>query len=128
MVKLKKMNHDLDEILNCSDLDCIAGNLSEAEILEHFGEDSFEYLTYQHLQAERMELQRLQIPRRTEDPSVTYQMLKSWIKEFSERNNKPLPKGFHQKNKCQLIGMYHGMLEHYGIKIEDIVPTIEYRY
>ena len=110
-----------DQILRSGDLEQIVA-LDEETILDNFGEDSFEYLAYQHKLAEQMGSNYLKIPRRTENPSATYGMLDSWIRDFCRQNNKPLPKGFHNRNKQQLMGMYHGMLEHYGIKQSDIVP------
>ncbi len=110
-----------DEILRSGDLEQIV-TLDEETILEHFGEDSFEYLAYQHQLAEQMGSNYLKIPRRTENPSATYGMLKGWIKEFCQQNDKLLPEGFHTKNKKQLMGMYRGMLDYYGIKQSDIVP------
>ncbi len=109
------------QILNSGDLELIV-TLDEETILEHFGEESFEYLAYEHMLAEQMERQKLRIPRRTENPAVTKGMLKNWIQEFLERNNKLLPKGYHHKNKRQLQGMYRGMLDHYNIRLTDIVP------
>lgn len=115
-----------DKILRSGDLEQIV-KLDEETILENFGEDSFEYLAYQHQLAEQMGSNYLKIPRRTENPSATYGMLKSWIREFCQQNDKKLPKGFHNKNKKQLMGMYRGMLDHYGIKPSDIVPQYDYR-
>ncbi len=115
-----------DKILRSGDLEQIV-TLDEGTILENFGEDSFEYLAYQHKLAEQMGSNYLKIPRRTENPSATYGMLKSWIRDFCQQNDKSLPKGFHKKNKQQLMGMYLGMLVHYGIKQSDIVPQYNHR-
>lgn len=119
-------NKNPDKILRSGDLEQIVA-LDEETILENFGEDSFEYLAYQHKLAEQIGSNYLKIPRRTENPSATYGMLKGWIKEFCQQNDKLLPKGFHKKNKQQLTGLYHGMLDHYGIKPSDIVPQYDYR-
>lgn len=115
-----------DNILRSGDLEQIV-KLDKETILNHFGEDSFEYLAYQHKLAEQISSNYLKIPRRTENPSATYGMLKGWIKDFCQQNDKTLPKGFHTKNKQQLIGMYHGMLDYYGIKQSDIVPQYNYQ-
>ena len=115
-----------DQILRSGDLEQIVA-LDEETILDNFGEDSFEYLAYQHKLAEQMGSNYLKIPRRTENPSATYGMLYSWIRDFCRQNNKPLPKGFYKKNKQQLWGMYRGMLVHYGIKLSDIVPQYDHR-
>ncbi len=118
-----KMN--LSQILHSGDLELIVTALSPDEILHHFGEESFEYLAYEHMLAEQMERQRIKIPRRTEYPAATKGMLESWIREFCERNNKPLPRGFSKRNKKQLMGMYQGMLTHYQIKPSYIIPNID---
>lgn len=114
-----------DQILRSGDLEQIV-TLDKETILNHFGEDSFEYLAYQHKLAEQMGSNYLKIPRRTENPSATYGMLRHWITDFCQQNDKSLPKGFHKKNKQQLMGMYRGMLDHYGIKQSDIVPQDDY--
>ncbi len=115
-----------NQILHSGDLELIVRNLSRDNILEHFGEDSFEYLALEHYEADKIWKKRQRknyiIPRRTEDPSVTYGMLKNWIREFAEKNNLPLPKGFHKRDKEQLRGMYRGMLKYYDIRLTDIVP------
>ncbi|MEK6900056.1 MAG: hypothetical protein AABX05_02945 [Nanoarchaeota archaeon] len=110
-----------EKIINSGDLELIVRSLSPDEILEHFGEDSFEYLAYQHSLADRMQERKLKVPRRSEDPAVNYGMLKDWIKDFHRANGIELPKGFHKRNKRQLLGMYHGMQKHYGIRYSDIV-------
>lgn len=62
------------------------------------------------------------IPRATENPAVHRGMLRRWIINFHEMNEEmpPLPKGFHQRTKEQLQGMYYDMLRQYDISIEDI--------
>ena len=55
------------------------------------------------------------VPGLTESPSVARDYLELWIRRFHILNNLDLPKGFSKKNKKQLLGMYHGMLKHYGI-------------
>ena len=74
----------------------------------------------------RSEEKRYIIPRRTEDPSVTYGMLKSWIREFHRANEMKLPTGFQKRDKRQLLGMYYGMLRQYEITPSDIVPHRKY--
>lgn len=60
------------------------------------------------------------IPGRYEDPCVTYGMVRRWIIDFHEMNSMELPRGFHRRNKRQLVGMFHGMLRTYGIRLEDL--------
>ena len=45
---------DQDKILHSGDLELIANNLCEENIIEHFGEESFEYLAYEHSEAEKI--------------------------------------------------------------------------
>lgn len=67
------------------------------------------------------------IPRRTESPAVTKGMAKSWIKDFCEWNNLELPRGFHKRDKKQIIGMYRGMLQTYCINEKgDILGKRDY--
>lgn len=62
------------------------------------------------------------IPRMTENPAVTYSMLRRWIIDFHKKNDiMPLPKGFYKRNKRQLKGMFYGMLRHYKISLDDII-------
>ena len=63
---------------------------------------------------------KYRIPGMTEDPIVSYGMLQRWIRDFHELNNMNLPRGFYKKNKRQLIGMFNGMLDNYGITIGQI--------
>jgi len=62
-----------------------------------------------------------QVPRRTEDPRNNYGMLKTFLREFHEQNDMPLPSGFHQRDKRQLTGMFNGMLGRY-FTLEQILP------
>ena len=111
------------------------------KVLEHFGEDSPHYL----FQQERAGLGNLEslvetlpapspknpspkekrqytIPKRGENPTLTYGMLRVWIIDFHEQNDMSLPKNFHQRNHRQLKGMFHGMQKTYHFNIKDILP------
>ena len=68
------------------------------------------------------------IPKFTENPSVSVCLAKCWIKEFHERNDLSLPKGFCNRNRKQIMGMYHGMLKHYDISLYDIIPNDNFDY
>lgn len=108
---------NLDQILNSGDLELIA-RLDGKTILKHFGEDSFEYLAYEHRLAELLQRQAqrsYRIPRRTENPAETAMGVRSWIGEFHKLNGMDLPTGFSKRNGRQLRGMYYGMLEMYKI-------------
>ena len=105
-------------------------------IIENFGEDSLEHLTYLNMFSDNdytqnpQELQeqtkkQYNIPGRGENPTVTYGMLKQWIVDFCELNKKPLPKGFHGRNMIQLLGMYNGMQKNYDFSIDDILEKKE---
>lgn len=60
------------------------------------------------------------IPGRYEDPRITYGLVRRWIMDFHEMNGMKLPRGFYQRNKRQLVGMFNGMLRTYGIRLEDL--------
>lgn len=62
------------------------------------------------------------IPGMTENPAVSYGMLRRWIIDFCDKNNLDLPRYFYKKDKRQLQGMFYGMLRHYKISLEDIIP------
>ncbi|MEK6853651.1 MAG: hypothetical protein AABX64_03125 [Nanoarchaeota archaeon] len=113
------------QILRSGDLELIVTLISEEEILEHFGEESFEHLAYEHMLAGRLakEIQSKKyiIPKHHEDPAATRNGLREWITRFHRYNKMELPKRFHKKNKPQLLGMYYGMLGHYQIKESDIL-------
>ena len=123
----------LQDILRSGDPHYIAGHLDIDSLLEHFGEESFEYLAYEHRLADQLYFKnkgdisdvrsrRYVIPGMTENPAVNYEMCRSWIQRFCEANGLQLPSRFHSRNKQQLQGMFYGMLDTYGIKVEDIVP------
>jgi hypothetical protein len=61
------------------------------------------------------------IPKFTENPARRARLAKKWIKEFHKKNGMDLPKGFYDRNKKQIMGMYHGMLKHYDISLGDIL-------
>ncbi|MEK6863286.1 MAG: hypothetical protein AABW53_01170 [Nanoarchaeota archaeon] len=115
----------MQQILRSGDLELIVTSLSEEEILEHFGEESFEHLAYEHMLADRLQREkqptRYMIPKYHENPAATRNGLREWITRFHRFNDINLPKKFHQKNKPQLLGMYYGMLGHYQIKESDIL-------
>ncbi len=119
------------DVLSSGDLDLIS-RLSPEDILEHFGEDSFEHLAYEQRQADvvwrKMHPLKRQyrIPGMTENPAVNYGMLQRWIADFHRLNSMDLPTGFWRRNKWQLLGMYHGMRQTYNISVEDIVGRKEY--
>ena len=75
------------------------------------------------IQPEQPERTQYRIPRATENPAVHRGMLRRWIKNFHEMNGMKLPKGFYERDKRQLRGMYYGMLEEYDISIEDIIRS-----
>ena len=75
------------------------------------------------IQPEQPERTQYRIPRATENPAVHRSMLRRWIKNFHEMNGMKLPKGFYERDKRQLRGMYYGMLEEYDISIEDIIRS-----
>src|SRR3989338_10262952 len=104
---------ETDQILRSGDLGLIAW-LDGETIRDYFGEDSFEYLAHQHLPAERAQQGAYRIPRRTESPAATAMGARSWIRDFHWLNRMPLPKGFHQRDKSRLVGMYYGMLNTYN--------------
>ena len=116
---------NIDQILRSGDLELLVVNLSEEEMLEHFGEESFEHLTYEHRLAgrlwEKMQPKKYKIPKYHENPAATRNGVREWITRFHKHNNLKLPKRFHEKSKTQLLGMYYGMLDHYQIKISDLV-------
>ncbi|MDP3640230.1 MAG: hypothetical protein Q8R53_03445 [Nanoarchaeota archaeon] len=64
---------------------------------------------------------RYHVPGMTENPCVTYGMVRRWIMDFHQMNEMKLPSGFYQRNKKQLVGMFYGMLGTYGISLEEIV-------
>ena len=64
---------------------------------------------------------RYHVPGMTENPCVTSGMARRWIRDFHERNCLELPSGFYRRNKKQLVGMFYGMLETYGISLDEIV-------
>lgn len=66
------------------------------------------------------EQKQYRIPRATENPAVHRGMLRRWIRNFHQLNGMPLPRGFYQRTKPQLRGMYYGMLKHYEISVEQI--------
>lgn len=68
----------------------------------------------------RPEQKQYKIPQATENPAVHRGMLRRWIQNFHEMNGMSLPKGFYQRDKRQLQGMFHGMRKQYKISIEDI--------
>lgn len=135
-------------LLRSGDLEAIAQSVDPDTILEHFGEESFEWLAWEHSQAdalleehraqrEERYLERLEaegekgrykyhIPKMTENPAVEYGMLQAWIKRFCVANDFPLPTGFWKRDKRQLQGMFYGMLETYKIEMEDIVERLRY--
>ena len=45
---------DTNQTLRSGDLELIVTGLSKEEILEHFGEESFEHLAYEHMLADRL--------------------------------------------------------------------------
>lgn len=112
------------EILFSGNLELIVTLLTEKEILEHFGEESFEHLAYEHMLADRLQRKKQPnkyvIPKYHENPAATRNGVREWITRFHRYNVLELPKRFHEKNKQQLLGMYHGMLNHYRIKTSDI--------
>lgn len=116
---------ELDDILRSGEPELIAC-LDGKTIIEHFGEDSFEYLAFEHYQAEIIcrdkKTERKIIPRRTENPANIYRMLRNWLVEFHKANGMKLPWGFYRRNLRQLRGMYYGMLRFYRLTIDDIVP------
>ena len=131
-----------DQRLYCGSPQQIAREVDVDTILEHFGEGSLEYLAYEHWVAEqiynsrerqlavpfptpRERPQQYRIPGRTESPRVSKGMLEGWIREFAQKNEVTLPRGFSQRDFGQLLGMYRGMLETYGISEKDIVPERE---
>jgi len=93
-------------------------------IVDNFGEGTPEHFAYMDMfkwhSQEQIE-EQYNIPGRGEDPTVTYGMLKQWIVDFHDYNQMDLPKGFHDRNKIQLLGMYHGMQETYNFYLEDIL-------
>jgi len=66
-------------------------------------------------------MRRYHVPGMTENPCVTSGMARRWIRDFHERNCLELPSGFYRRNKKQLVGMFYGMLETYGISLDEIV-------
>lgn len=119
-----------DQILYSGDLELLVINLSEEEILEHFGGGSFEYLAYEHMLADRLwrgkQPKKYKIPKYHENPAATRNGVREWITRFHRYNGLKLPKRFHEKSKQQLLGMYHGMLDYYQIKRSDIVSQIRF--
>ncbi len=115
---------DTNQTLRSGDLELIVTGLSKEEILEHFGEESFEHLAYEHMLADRLaeEIQSKKyiIPKYHENPAATRNGVREWITRFHKYNEMNLPKRFHEKNKRQLLGMYYGMLGHYHIKTSEI--------
>lgn len=71
---------------------------------------------------------KYKVPGMTENPCVTYGMVRRWIMDFHKRNKMRLPKGFYRRNKRQLVGMFYGMLDTYEIRLEDIVHRYDKRY
>ncbi|MBI2667182.1 hypothetical protein HYX17_00245 [Candidatus Woesearchaeota archaeon] len=65
---------------------------------------------------------KLKIPRMTESPTATAEMMRRWLNDFYGWNNIKKPTGLHKKNKNQLLGLYFGTLQHYKISLRDIVP------
>ena len=123
------MNYtDREQILYSGDLELIAASLPEEEIFEHFGADSFEYLAYEHMLADQMQQRRIRIPRRSENPAVTRDMLRGWLREFHKMNGLELPTGFHKKKVRQLRGMYYGMLDQYHLTVADVVSRYQQLY
>ena len=131
-----------DQRLYCGSPQQMAREVDVDTILEHFGEESTEYLAleqrladqlsargreYQSLPfpAPRERPRKYHIPGRTESPTVSKGMLEGWMREFTQKNKVTLPRGFNQRNFGQLLGMYRGMLETYGISEKDIVPKRE---
>lgn len=66
------------------------------------------------------EQKQYRVPQATENPAVHRGMLRRWIQNFHEMNDMPLPRGFYQRDKRQLQGMFEGMRRQYKISIEDI--------
>ncbi len=64
---------------------------------------------------------RYHVPGMTENPCVIYGMVRRWIMDFHQRNGMKLPKGFYQRDKTQLVGMFYGMLRTYEISLDEIV-------
>ena len=113
----------LQEILRSGDLIRIR-DLNLEIVVEHFGTESFEYLAVQQrLADERAALQppprRYKVPAFSESPLTNRNMLRRWIRLFAEMNGLDLPSGFYKKDRRQLVGMYRGMIEHYGIDPEE---------
>lgn len=95
----------------------------ETTVTEHFGESSLEQRAYQLYSPSISPEKEYKVPKRTEDPTVTAGTLKRWILDFCRANDLSLPTGFHSRNRVQLLGMFHGMLKHYHISVEEIVHT-----
>lgn len=115
------------------------------EIVDHLGEDtdflegSIERDLYEGYIAERMTRLgtlpngigiverkiRYIVPRMTEPPRKTVDMMKRWLQDFYNGNGLKLPKGFHRKNRRQLIGLYSGTLKDYDVQEKDIVQRLE---
>jgi len=60
------------------------------------------------------------IPGMTENPAEDEGMLRKWISDFCEWNGLKPRKGFHSFRKNHLKAMFYGMLDHYGISVDDI--------
>jgi hypothetical protein len=92
------------------------------KVSDEFGENSREFELYERYLAdiafESRTTKNYIIPQHEIGPSITKGNLDNWIREFCKENELKLPKGFSRKNKKQLLGMYHGMLETYGIQEE----------
>jgi|TARA_B100001971_G_C18233596_1_gene565562 hypothetical protein len=111
------------------------------EIVDHLGENtdypegSIEKELYERYTTERMtrlgtlpdekgvieKKTKYIVPGMTEPPRDTVGMMKMWLGDFYRANGIKPPKGFHRKNRNQLLGLYHGTLGTYGIKEKDIV-------
>ena len=72
---------------------------------------------------EQLELlfeKRYKIPGMTENPAEDKGMLRRWIRDFCKQNGLKLQKGFYSFKKNHLKEMFYGMLDHYGISVDDI--------
>ncbi len=122
------------ETAHSGNLERIARTLDGDAILEHFGENSFEYLAYEHFLADLIWQNKKTvrgrnyiIPRAPELPTAHHKMLQRWIADFHERNGMELPSGFYDRDKRQLVGMFYGMKKQYKFTDSDVLGKM-YEY
>tara|TARA_Y100000310_G_C20601814_1_gene773436 strand:- start:71 stop:658 length:588 start_codon:yes stop_codon:yes gene_type:complete len=120
--------------MNCNNLEKLVGEInykkvgdffseqgySEKDVINEYGEFSEEARIYSHYLANKVcDLLNHTIPLHEIGPQVTKKNLDDWMRDFYEKNDLKLPRGFSKKTKNQLWEMYDKMSEKYYFKKED---------